>query len=222
MKAGGLIMETSWFLFLLEVSGCCKGSVIGKMAQGGLLMFDWEKSSWCRLEKGIGWKGILTCSSLAGKDEDWVLPLVMKVFVLPYFDFPGEKGWVGVVPCGSWVKGAKTWAETATWNGYLAVTVWNTAFITQAFTDKGETAACQNQILLQGQKMWPQLCCLNLPAMPSFQCQKICPSQSGEHENLVWVHGSSTLQLGWQLWFWPSDTSCVGELEQVSHLCLDL
>lgn len=98
----------------------------------------------------------------------------------------------GVVSCGYWVKGAKLWAETATWNGHLAapVTVWNPAFVIQAFTGKGETTACQTQILLQGQKVWPQLSYLSLPAMPSFQCQEICPSQSGKHENPAWVHYS--------------------------------
>lgn len=70
-----------------------------------LLIFDWEESSWCRFVKGVGWKGILIC--LGSKDANWVLPLVVKVFVLPYFDFLGEKGWVGVVPRGCWVKGAK-------------------------------------------------------------------------------------------------------------------
>lgn len=73
------------------------------------------------------------------------------------------------------------------------------------FTGKGETTACQNQILLQGQKMWPQLSFLSLPAMPSFQCQKIWTSQIFKHENLVWVHCSS-YTLAWMaitcLAFW--------------------
>lgn len=35
LKAGGLVLETRWFCLLLEVSDCCEGSVIGKMAQVG-------------------------------------------------------------------------------------------------------------------------------------------------------------------------------------------
>lgn len=134
-----------------------------------------------------------------------------------------RKGWFGVDPCGFWVKGAKMWAETGTWNECFAapVTVWNRAFVIQAFTGKGGTTACQNQILLQGQKMWPQLPYLNLPAVPGFQCQKIRPTHSGKRENLEFTI-ALTLWLGCQLRFWPSDTSCVGEPEQVTHLCLVL
>lgn len=132
---------------------------------------------------------------------------MLKVLVLSYFDFTGEKGWFGVHPCGCWVKGAKMSTETAAWNGCLAapITVWNRTFDIQVFTGKGETTVCQNHILLQGQKMWPWLSYLNLPAVPNFQCQKICPSQSGKRENLVWVHYSS-YNLAWMaitfLAFW--------------------
>lgn len=37
---------------LMEVSGCCKGSVIGKMAQVDLLMFGWEESSDAGMRRG--------------------------------------------------------------------------------------------------------------------------------------------------------------------------
>lgn len=52
MKAGGLVLETRWFCLLLEVSDCCEGSVFGKMAPAGLLMFDWEESSEAGLRRG--------------------------------------------------------------------------------------------------------------------------------------------------------------------------
>lgn len=59
---------------------------------------------WCRFEKGVvGWKGIVIYSSWAFKEADWVLSLILKVFVLPYFDFTGEKGWVG------WPRVAAGW-----------------------------------------------------------------------------------------------------------------
>ena len=73
-----------------------------------------------------------------------------------------------------------------------------------SITGKGETAASEHQILLQGQKMWPQPFPLNPPATPWFpDSENMSQSvwQTGENLVCCWCTPALILKPGQKLHF---------------------
>lgn len=193
-----VVLSFAGSLWLLQ------GLSVWEDGSSGLTHVWLGRKLWGRFEKGVGWKGIVICSSLAGKDADWVLLWWKCLLFLTLTSLRRRDG--------------LAWSHvTSGWKGTSCelrlpheIDVWH-----QSQPEMQHLSFKLSQVKVKQQHVRSKFLCRVRKCDPnsptsiflqcSFQSQKICPSQSGKHENLVWVHYSS-YTLAWMaitfLAFW--------------------